>query len=207
MSSDDEIDIQLHSSQADFGLTDRPKGSPIIISGSELVWNRTQIYISIPSRKQMGLHAQETGRDRECGGFLLGRRGFDQEGAFLLVDTTLQAQETVGKATSLKFTHETWAVLDEQISKIEPRPNIIGWYHTHPGMGVFYSAQDRFIQEHFFAGEQSLGIVLDGGYEKMGIYQWVSGRLVSINWYTLFVEPSEKSISSRQTGGNIDYKA
>lgn len=207
MSAEDEIDIQLHFPESGTNIVERPRGCPIIISGSSIVKSYTQVFINRAARKQMVQHALEIGKGTECGGFLLGRRGFDKEGNFLLVDSTLRAQETLESATSLTFTHETWTVLDKELSNIEPKPKIIGWYHTHPGMGVFYSAQDRFIQEHFFAGEEYLGIVLDGGCEKMGIYQWLKGCLVAINWYTLFAESTEINTPNPKIGGHIDCKA
>ena len=38
---------------------------------------------------------------------------------------------------------------------------VIGWYHSHPDLGAFFSATDRHTQSAFFPHPYSLGWVLD----------------------------------------------
>ena len=38
---------------------------------------------------------------------------------------------------------------------------IVGWYHSHPGLGAFFSHTDRRTQAAFFAQPYSVGWVLD----------------------------------------------
>jgi proteasome lid subunit RPN8/RPN11 len=38
---------------------------------------------------------------------------------------------------------------------------VVGWYHSHPGLGVFFSGTDRKTQRAFFNQPHSVGLVVD----------------------------------------------
>jgi len=38
---------------------------------------------------------------------------------------------------------------------------IVGWYHSHPNLGVFFSGIDRATQSAFFNYPYALGLVID----------------------------------------------
>jgi proteasome lid subunit RPN8/RPN11 len=38
---------------------------------------------------------------------------------------------------------------------------IVGWYHSHPDLGVFFSGTDRKTQRAFFNQPHSIGLVID----------------------------------------------
>jgi proteasome lid subunit RPN8/RPN11 len=44
---------------------------------------------------------------------------------------------------------------------LRPHELIVGWYHSHPGLGAFFSATDRRTQAAFFHHPYSVGWVLD----------------------------------------------
>jgi len=44
---------------------------------------------------------------------------------------------------------------------VSAESRIIGWYHSHPGHGVFLSATDRATQSLWFAQEWKVAIVVD----------------------------------------------
>lgn len=74
------------------------------------------------------------------------------------------------------FTQDTW----EQIYRIKdqqyPNEKIIGWYHSHPGFGVFLSEHDLFIQENFFSSPQQIAWVYDPQTDEEGCFGWVGGK-------------------------------
>ncbi|WP_408328574.1 M67 family metallopeptidase [Paraburkholderia nemoris] len=39
--------------------------------------------------------------------------------------------------------------------------HVVGWYHTHPNLGAFFSGTDRTTQRGFFRELYSLGLVFD----------------------------------------------
>ena len=38
---------------------------------------------------------------------------------------------------------------------------VVGWYHSHPNLGAFFSSTDRYTQKHFFNHDYNLGLVID----------------------------------------------
>jgi proteasome lid subunit RPN8/RPN11 len=38
---------------------------------------------------------------------------------------------------------------------------VVGWYHSHPNLGVFFSGIDRATQSAFFNHPYALGLVVD----------------------------------------------
>ena len=59
------------------------------------------------------------------------------------------------------FTHETWNQIHATLDKEYPDLQIVGWYHTHPGFGVEFSAMDRFIHENFFSAPTQVAYLSD----------------------------------------------
>lgn len=95
--------------------------------------------------------------DVEVGGFLLGR--VDAEGTNILhAHPALAAQSG---QTNLTFTHEVWNELLPVLDSEYPGESIVGWYHSHPGFGVFLSEYDIFIQENFFSAQGQIALVMD----------------------------------------------
>ena len=99
---------------------------------------------------------------REIGGLLLGEAYSSGTGhVHVLVREALPAAETVASMASVEFTQETWKQLLEEKAAHYTRECIVGWYHTHPGFGLFLSSLDLFIQRHFFRRPWHLALVVD----------------------------------------------
>ena len=64
-------------------------------------------------------------------------------------------------STHVTFTQETWTAIHAELDSKYPQQGIVGWYHTHPGLGVVFSEMDVFIQKHFFAGPTQVALVTD----------------------------------------------
>jgi proteasome lid subunit RPN8/RPN11 len=48
----------------------------------------------------------------------------------------------------------------------------VGWYHTHPGFGIFLSNMDLFIHRNFFPQKWHIALVLDPVNKKSGYFCW-----------------------------------
>jgi hypothetical protein len=70
--------------------------------------------------------------------------------------------------TQLTFTHKTWDAAFAEKDKINPKAELIGWFHSHPNFGVFLSDHDKFIQTQFFAQDGKVTIVVDPIRGKRG---------------------------------------
>ena len=119
-----------------------------------------------------------SGRDlaHERGGFLIGQ---PVEGSppLVVIRHFHPALEARGQATSLTFTHDSWASARRQVEERFQGEQIVGWQHTHPGMGVFLSHYDRFIQQHFFSQAWQVALVVDPRQQEFGFFHWRQGEI------------------------------
>lgn len=113
---------------------------------------------------------------RERGGFLLGGV-YGEEPQFVVVRHFHPAREAQGSLVSLTFTHETWAALTREIGANFPSESLVGWQHTHPGLGVFLSANDLFIQQNFFSQSWQIALVVDPRRQEFGFFHWRQGEV------------------------------
>jgi proteasome lid subunit RPN8/RPN11 len=119
----------------------------------------------------------ETDLKRELGGFLLGGLHHDGE-VYVEVRAFLPATNTASRATSLTFTHRTWATMTRRTEADYPGELVLGWQHTHPGLSVFLSAYDMFIHRHFFSQPWQIALVVDPCSRQFSFFQWHGGEVV-----------------------------
>ena len=122
---------------------------------------------------------------RERGGFLLGGV-YGERPHYTVIRNFHPASEALSDAASLTFTHESWAAVTREIELNQPGERILGWHHTHPGMGVFLSAYDLFIQRHFFAQPWQVALVVDPRRREFAFFHWRGGEVRDCGF--LFVE-------------------
>jgi len=100
----------------------------------------------------------------ERGGLLVGRvhahRAEDDERrpALVLVRAAAPSMEDAATAVSLRMEAGVWSRAREVLREGEL---VVGWYHSHPGLGAFFSPRDRKTQQAFFPHPFSLGWVID----------------------------------------------
>ncbi len=129
------------------------------------------IFVDLDTLRDIDQHARSEVRV-ELGGVLLGAAWRDPAGSpYLMIQHSLRANYTRSRTGSLTFTHETWADLTQRRRAIPESPRIVGWYHTHPGWGVFLSGWDQFICRHFFASPWDVALVLDPCRGERGWFQ------------------------------------
>jgi hypothetical protein len=51
---------------------------------------------------------------------------------------------------------------------------VVGWYHTHPGHGVFYSEPDQETHRERFEWPFQVGLVIDPEQERAGFFTWAT---------------------------------
>jgi proteasome lid subunit RPN8/RPN11 len=95
--------------------------------------------------------------DAEVGGFLIGR--IDEEGTHITAARPALAAQS--GQTHLTFTHDAWDEILPLLETDYAGQSIVGWYHSHPGFGVFLSEYDIFIQENFFGAPGQVALVVD----------------------------------------------
>jgi proteasome lid subunit RPN8/RPN11 len=87
------------------------------------------------------------------------------------VHQVLEAQHTSTGAASVTFTEKTW--LDILQQRAASSFQVVGWYHSHPGFGIFLSSSDEFIQRSFFSNRLwYIALVVDPIAEDWGAFAW-----------------------------------
>jgi proteasome lid subunit RPN8/RPN11 len=76
------------------------------------------------------------------------------------------------------FTADAWSQLHRDRSENYPNLDIVGWFHTHPDLGVFYSSDDVVVHSAAFTLPWHVGMVIDPIRKETGFFGWNVGLLV-----------------------------
>jgi proteasome lid subunit RPN8/RPN11 len=132
----------------------------------------TPIVIDSDVARQVRQHAHSHMKTEVCG-VLIGSSRNDA----VYVDACIAGQNASQAGTHVTFTQDTW----EHIYKVKdaeyPEARIVGWYHSHPGFGVFLSDHDTFIHRNFFSAPEQFAWVYDPHNEEEGFFAWATDRI------------------------------
>lgn len=119
-----------------------------------------RVFMAYACLKQMLAHTQRHLED-EIAGVLLGRVFRSGRGVVTVLAEALPAARTESGLGHVTISHASWEDIYQYLESLAADTAILGWYHTHPGFGVFFSGQDNFIQANFFSGPGQVGVVVD----------------------------------------------
>lgn len=130
------------------------------------------IFVDLDVMRELEQHAASN-LDVELGGVLMGRQSIDASGApFVVVEDSIRASFYEATRGSFKFTHETWEQITRDRQRLPRSVQMVGWYHTHPGWGIFLSGMDNFICENFFNRSLDVALVIDPRANERGWFYW-----------------------------------
>jgi len=116
-----------------------------------------------------------TNADREVGGVLVGR--VPRLGGAPLITGAIPALKADEQRATLTFTQDAWAHVHRVLDRDFDGDQIVGWYHSHPGFGIFLSDHDLFIHRNFFSGPSQIALVVDPQARSEGVFYWRDGRV------------------------------
>jgi proteasome lid subunit RPN8/RPN11 len=133
------------------------------------------VRISTEVARQIRQHARSNLKNEVCG-VLIG--GFEDGATH--VRACIAGVNAAQGGAHVTFTQDTW----EHIYKIKdrdfPDERIVGWYHSHPGFGIFLSDHDTFIHKNFFSAPEQVAWVFDPHSDEEGCFGWHGGHLERI---------------------------
>lgn len=145
----------------------RPKGHPTPAA--------VDILINEPAFREAQEHALSS-LDREVAGMLVGPQPEKQPDGRYVVHITdvIAAKHTRMSGASVTYTPESWRYVTDVLEEGYPDGEaiIVGWYHTHPGFGIFLSGMDLFIHQNFFTQTWHVALVLDPRAGRSGFFCW-----------------------------------
>ena len=142
---------------------------------AECEWDPLRVHISDHAHEAILTHALESDHLELCG-VLIGDIVKDERGPFLLITHTIRGEHADNRAAQVTFTQEAWAHVHRVKDTEHDGRSIVGWYHTHPGFGVFLSPMDLFIHEHFFNLPWQVAFVVDPRTGEEGLFTWRKGK-------------------------------
>jgi proteasome lid subunit RPN8/RPN11 len=101
--------------------------------------------------------------ENEVGGGLVGSRHVDvrTDEQFVLIEGVIPARFTRHSNTHLTFTQDTFVAMIDELEERFPKKQLVGWYHTHPRMGIFLSNYDLWLHDHFFKKPWQVALVIE----------------------------------------------
>ncbi len=145
--------------------------------------------------------------ETECTGLLLGNLEEDNNQRVVHITEVIFAEDAVGTRTNVRITLGAWEKLlgirDAKYASLK----VLGWFHTHVGLGVFMSDSDVFIHRRFFEQEEMVAYVLDPTAERDAFFRWRDGQVVPCASYGLACSSgSEVELRSQANLSKLDWR-
>jgi len=149
--------------------------------------------------RQIRQHARTSMKAEVCG-VLIGSTEHER----MTVEACIQGINAAQGGAHVTFTQDTWEHIYKIKDKEYPDQKIVGWYHSHPGFGVFLSEHDLFIQENFFSNPQQVAWVYDPHTDEEGCFGWVGGKIEKLTG--IRVGYSQSIAASASAAAANDYE-
>lgn len=150
-----------------------------------------QVVIAQSALNKIHAHGGATPRIEVCG-VLVGDVYHDEHGPYLLVEQIVEGAAANGGMGQVTFTAATWQHIQSTMDEHFPEKRIVGWYHTHPGHGIFLSEMDVFLHESFFGLPWQVAMVYDPQSGEEGMFHTEVGQPHKIGFLTEGDEPAAR---------------
>jgi proteasome lid subunit RPN8/RPN11 len=121
-------------------------------------------------------HARTSMKAEVCG-VLIGNTEHER----MTVEACIAGINAAQGGAHVTFTQDTWEHIYKIKDKEYPDDKIVGWYHSHPGFGVFLSEHDLFIQQNFFSNPQQVAWVYDPHTDEEGCFGWIGDNIEKLS--------------------------
>lgn len=134
----------------------------------------------------------------EVCGVLIG----SMQNATIQIEACIAGKNAAQAGTHVTFTQDTWEHIYKVKDEQYPNDRIVGWYHSHPGFGVFLSDHDTFIHRNFFSASEQVAWVYDPHSDDEGFFGWTGERITRIGQFT-FSDSRGGEDSTRDEGPRL----
>jgi len=149
------------------------------LSGPRLFAGRDGLVVAIPQPlvERMVAFAKKAAPN-ECFGLVVGRACRDREGPYVVVHGVVPDPQAKASRACVATTTESEVGTRLAADVLYPDAAVIGWWHSHPGYGLRYSAEDRRNQRTWTAGH-AIGIVVDPTHpDLLAVYRGPDAELL-----------------------------
>jgi proteasome lid subunit RPN8/RPN11 len=181
---------------------DLPLKAPSLEKGQYQVWGKpasadVRVMCTQEVIEATEEHAERT-PNQEVGGILLGEAYRHKGAIYIRVEKYVPARNRLGQQGSsyFNFSEETWTELLRIKDQRYDQLKMVGWFHSHPGHGIFLSeGMDTEIHRNHFGYPWQTAMVFDPIQHKGGFFIWrASGIEKAPGFYELFAPDRQRSI-------------
>ncbi len=131
----------------------------------------------------------------ETGGILVGQAYFcpSKKTHYTEIVGAIPALYTVGNRVHFKFTPECWQEIFSRQKQDFPETTIVGWYHSHPGHGIFLSSTDINTQQSSFKQIWHIAIVYDPIRHEIGFFHGSDGKFID----PIYLQAQKQALPSK----------
>jgi len=193
----DEIEITIIEDE------ELPVRHPSLTKKKSKLWGSLENYevrviCSQKVIRAVEIYSRENSR-KEVGGVLLGEAYLYKGYIYIEITAIIKApilsaqQNTSG---SFNFSPEAWAEMNRVRDKNYEDLKIVGWFHSHPGHGIFLSqGMDTFIQDNYFNRPWQVAMVYDPLRHEGGFFVWEAKQTIeATGFFEKFLPDNSKSI-------------
>lgn len=108
----------------------------------------------------------------EVGGALLGHAHREVDRHVVEVLAALPVETEDHGPVHFTFTADTWAQLHRDREERFPDLEVVGWFHTHPDLGVFLSSDDVIVHSAAFVLPWHVALVVDPVRSEGAFFGW-----------------------------------
>ena len=154
--------------------------------------------VVLDERVLVATHDAAIAADHEVCGLLLGTFVSWSDRDYVEVTRALAGTTTDAGASHVKFTASTWSSMLEVKEREHSSLTIVGWYHSHPHLGVFMSSDDLEIQRAFFPEPWQLGLVIDPHLSGFGLFVNAQNDVIRLDGFH-FVRDQDPAAQASHT--------
>ncbi|AFZ15617.1 Mov34/MPN/PAD-1 family protein (plasmid) [Crinalium epipsammum PCC 9333] len=161
--------------------------------------NRMSVFVEREAEDRLIEHLR-IDPNNETGGVLVGQAYLcpDTKNHYTEIVGSIAAPYTVGNRVHFHFTPECWqAILSDQ-KEYFPRTTVVGWYHSHPGHGIFLSGTDLNTQRLCFKQIWQIAVVYDPLRQEIGYFYDADGRRVEAIYLQEMSEAAQSQPEQQQ---------
>ena len=184
---------QQHIDRSSLPVRQPPLSDRCWLHREQPVPGQPYVIINQQAIQQVAAHANSNLRT-ELGGALLGKAYRYEDKVFVEIQAALAAVSGDHGPVHFTFNADTWAQLQQDRTEQYPNLDIIGWFHTHPALGVFYSSDDVVVHAAAFTLPWHVGLVVDPDSLEAGFFGWVNGQLAPFSGCYELLEPGAEPL-------------
>lgn len=168
-----------------------PTRDECVLHGSLPLDEQPRVVYTQNALAQIMAHCDTT-HAAEVGGALLGTAYQHNDLLFIEVEAAIPAVSADNGPSHFTFTADVWAQLHRD-REAYPDLEIVGWFHTHPDLGVFFSADDVIVHTAAFREPWHVALVVDPVRDEACTFAWVDGHIVPVLGFYEFLHDNPAS--------------